>query len=153
VLRPQDVRDVLRVAGAEVLSCAAAPVAVDPAVAALDVPRTMLSTPGDADAPGRTLADVASADVGMLLDAAEAVRYPLARRALADGVPASGPAGPDASPLSVGGGWVLWVAPQVPEPSCLAVVGRRLNVRFAATEAARLRAFAGLLEQLRQVHV
>jgi hypothetical protein len=43
-------------------------------------------------------------------------------------------------------GWVLWVAPQVPHPDRVAVVGRRLNVRFSATEAARLRAFATLLE-------
>lgn len=149
----QDVRDVLRVAGAEVLSCGAARVAGDPAVAAFDVARAVLSAPGDADAPGRALADVAGADAGLLLGTAEAMRYPLARRALEDGVPASGPAGPDASPLSVGSGWVLWVTPQLPEPSCLAVVGRRLNVRFAATEAARLRALAGLLEQLRQVYV
>lgn len=149
----QDVRDVLRVTGAEVLSCRTARVAVDPAVAAFDLARTVLSAPGDADAPGRALADVAGADAGLVVGTAEAMRYPLARRALEDGVPASGPAGPDASPLSVAAGWVLWVAPQLPEPSCLVVVGRRLNVRFAATEAARLRAFAGLLEQVRQVCV
>lgn len=150
----RDVRDVLRVAGAEVLSSAPSTSSGDPAVAAFDLARAVVSAPGEADAPGRALARVAYADVGSLVATGDARRFPLAARALEQGVPASGPAGPDASPLAVGGsgGWVLWVAPQLPDPSHLAVVGRRLNVRFAATEAARLRAFATLLEQLRQVN-
>jgi hypothetical protein len=46
---------------------------------------------------------------------------------------------------------VLWVAPQLPDPRRLAVVGRHSGVRFSATEAARLRAFATLLETLDRV--
>lgn len=149
----QDVRDVLRLAGADVLSSAPATSSTDPAVAAFDLARAVLGAAGDADAPGRALAQVSYADVGAMVEIGEAMRFPLARRALEQGVPATGAAGPDASPLAVGAGWVLWVAPQLPEPSRMAVVGRRLKVRFAATEAARLRALATLLEQLRQVNV
>lgn len=148
----QEVWDVLRVAGAaQVLSSAAEGPVVDPAVAAIELARSVLGAPGDAGAPARALARSAYADVGMWVDVAEARRYPLAERALASGVPASGPAGPDAAPLAVPSGRVLWVAPQLPEPQRLAVVGRRLKVRFSATEAARLRAFATLLETLERV--
>lgn len=42
----------------------------------------------------------------------------------------------------------MWVGPQLPEPQHIAVVGRRLNVRFSATEAARLRAFTTVLESV-----
>ena len=80
----------------------------------------------------------------------EAARFPLAQRALELGVPTSGRAGPDSAPLAVPSGWVLWVAPGVAAPQRIAVVARRLDVRFSATEAARLRAFATLLEQLTQ---
>ncbi|HWH29331.1 MAG TPA: ACT domain-containing protein [Mycobacteriales bacterium] len=148
----QEVWDVLRLAGAaQVLSSAAEGPVVDPAVAAIELARSVLAAPGDAGAPGRALARSAYADVGQWVDVADARRYPLAERALGSGVPASGPAGPDASPLAVPSGRVLWVAPQLPDPQRLAVVGRRLEVRFSATEAARLRAFATLLETLERV--
>jgi hypothetical protein len=148
----QDVEDALRVAGAvDVLSILAGARSADPAVAALDVTRAMLSSPWDADAPGRALAQVAYADMGALVDIGEAARFPLARRALDTGIPAAGRAGPDASPLAMATGWVLWVAPQVDDPIRLAVVARRLNVRFSSTEAARLRALAGLLDLLSRV--
>jgi hypothetical protein len=39
----------------------------------------------------------------------------------------------------------------VDAPIRLAVVARRLNVRFSSTEAARLRALAGLLDLLSRV--
>jgi hypothetical protein len=143
----QEVEDALRVAGAvDVLSSAAGRSAEDSAVRAFQLVTQVLAEPADADAPGRALARCAYADVGMFVDAADAARYPLAARALTGGVPASGRAAPDAAPLAVPTGWVLWVAPQVPHPSRLAVVGRRLNVRFSATEAARVRALATLLE-------
>ena len=144
--------DVLRVAGAaRVLSSAAEGPAVDPAVAAIELARSVLASPGDAGAPGAALARAAYADVGQWLDVDDARRYPLAERALAAGVPASGPAGPDAAPLAVADGRVLWVAPALPEPHRVAVVGRRTGTRFSATEAARLRAFATLLETLDRV--
>jgi hypothetical protein len=143
----QEVEDVLRLGGAvDVLSIAPGNPSTDPAVAALELARGVLIAPGDADAPGRALARSAYADVGSWVDVGAASRYPLARRTLDEGVPASGRAHPDASPLGLPTGWVLWVAPQVPDPTRLAVVGRRLNVRFAATEAARVRAFATLLD-------
>lgn len=149
---PQDVEDALRLAGAvDVLSILSGARSADPAVAALDVTRAMLSSPWDADAPGRALAQVSYADVGALVDIGEAARFPLARRALDTGIPAAGRAGPDASPLAMATGWVLWVAPQVDDPVRLAVVARRLNVRFSATEAARLRALTGLLDLLSRV--
>lgn len=148
----RDVRDVLRMAGAaDVHSFAETAPTTDPAVAALDVTRAVLAAPGDADAPGQALALIAYADAGAFIDVGEAACFPLAQRALAEGVPAIGPAGPDASPLAVATGWVLWVAPALSEPQRLAVVGRRLDVRFAATEAARLRALTTLLEQVRRV--
>lgn len=144
----QEVRDVLRMAGGEVLSSAVDSARSDAVVSAFELVRGVVEFPGDADAPGRALAKVAYGDVGALLEVSVAAGFPLARRALDGGVPASAPAGPDASPLAVPGGWVLWVAPQLPDPQHLVVVGRRLNVRFSATEAARLRAFATLLESL-----
>jgi hypothetical protein len=146
------VYDALHAAGAaQVLSSAADGRASDPAVTAMQLVCSVLADPGDADAPGRALARAAYADVGMWVESHAAQRYPLAARALADGVPSSGPAGPDASPLAVAAGRVLWVAPQVPGPQRLAVVGRRIGVRFSATEAARLRALATLLETVGRV--
>jgi hypothetical protein len=143
----EEVEDALRLAGAvDVLSSVRSRSAHDAAVRAFDLVRQVLAAPADADAKGRALARCAYADFGMLVDVAEAARFPLAARALVDGVPATGRAAPDAGPLALTTGWVLWVAPQVSQPTRLAVVGRRLNVRFAATEAARLRAFATLLE-------
>jgi hypothetical protein len=148
----QDVEDALRIAGAvDVLSILSGARSGDPAVAALEVTRAMLAAPWDADAPGRALAQVSYADVGALVDIGVAARFPLAQRALETGIPAAGRAGPDASPLAMATGWVLWVAPQTPDPVRLAVVARRLNVRFSATEAARLRALAGLLDLLSRV--
>jgi hypothetical protein len=145
----QEVRDVLRVSGADVLSCREVPTARDPAVAALELAGSVLML--EEQDLGAALAGVAYADAGALVPVEEAGRYPLALRALADGVPATGPAGPVAAPLPLAAGWVLWVAPQVPEAGQLAVVGRRMDVRFAATEAARLRALVTLLEQVRRV--
>lgn len=143
----QDVDDALRMAGAvDVLSTVESKPAADAAVRAFELVRGVLSCPGDADAAGLALARSAYADAGTWVDAGAAGRYPLARRALEEGVPSSGRAGPDASPLALPSGWVLWVAPQVPEVRQLVVVGRRLNVRFSATEAARLRSFATLLD-------
>jgi hypothetical protein len=142
-----EVEDALRLAGAvDVLSFGEGRSSEDAAVGAFHLAREVLSAPSDADAPGRALARCAYADVGRFVEADEARQYPLAVRVLADGVPATGRSTPDAAPLAVPSGWVLWVAPQVAEPTRLAVVGRSLNVRFSATEAARLRAFATLLE-------
>ena len=150
----QDVEDVVRMAGAvDVLSAVESKPAADAAVRAFELARGVLSAPGDADAPGLALARSAYADAGMWLEVEAAARYPLAHRALEDGVPASGRADPDASPLALPSGWVLWVAPQMPDPTRLVVVGRRLNVRFSATEAARLRAFATLLETVGRLSV
>ena len=144
---PQEVEDALRLAGAvDVLSSAVGRSTEDAAVRAFHLVADVLTAPGDANAPGRALARCAYADVGAFVDVAEAARFPLAARALEGGVPATGRGAPGAAPLAVPGGWVLWVAPQVSEPTRLAVVARRLNVRFSATEAARLRAFATLLE-------
>lgn len=143
-----EVEDALRMAGAvDVLSSAAARSAQDPVVGAFRLVGHVLAAHEDTDAPGRALARCAYADVGALVDLADAERYPLALRALASGVPTTARAGPEASPLALATGWVLWVAPQVPEPKQLGVVGWRLNVRFSATEAARLRAFLTLLEE------
>jgi hypothetical protein len=142
----QDVEDALRVAGAvDVLSAGTGGPLQDPVVRAINDSLTVLTQPWDADAKGRALARIAYADVGALVDSGEAARFPLARRAIETGIPASGRAGPDASPLAVPAGWVLWVAQEGPDPAFLAVVARRLNVRFSAAEAARLRAFATLL--------
>lgn len=150
----QEVWDVLRIAGAaQVLSSAAEGPAVDQTVAAFDLAREALTARADADAPGRALARVAYADVGRLVDVDEARRFSLAGRALATGVPTSGPAEPDASPLALPHGRVLWAAPQCPQPHRVAVVGRRMKVRFSATEAARLRAFVTLLEAMERTRV
>lgn len=151
-VRAQEVWDVLRIAGAaQVVSSPAEGPSVDPAVAAIELARSVLASPQDAGAPGRALARAAYAEVGQWLDLDDTRRYPLARRAIDSGVPASGPAGPDASPLAVASGRVLWVAPQLPDPQRIAVVARSGDVRFSATEAARLRAFATLLETLDRV--
>lgn len=151
VTRPE-VWDALRLAGAaQVLSSAAEGPSTDPAIAAIELARSLLAHPGDVDARGAALARAAYADVGMWVDVDAARPYPLAERALAGGVPSSGPAGPDASPLGAPCRRVMWVAPQLPEPRHVAVVGRRIGVRFSATEAARLRAFATLLETLDRV--
>lgn len=145
----QEVEDGLRLAGAvEILSSVESRSAEDASVRSFHLVRDVLANPSDADAPGRALARCAYADVGMLVDVEDAARYPLAARALADGVPAAGRAAPDVAPLALPSGWVLWVAPQLPAPTRLAVVGRRLNVRFSATEAARLRALVTLLETM-----
>ncbi len=150
----EDVEDGLRLAGAvEVLSTVQSKPIADAAVHAFELVRAVVAAPGEADAPGRALARAAYADVGALVEVGAAERFPLARRALEDGVPSSGRATPDASPLALPSGWVLWVAPQVPEPTRLVVVGRRLNVRFSATEAARVRAFGTLLETLSRLPV
>jgi hypothetical protein len=142
----QDVEDVLRMAGAiELLSASVDGPTRDPVVRVLDHAVTVLTSPWDAAAKGDALAAVAYADVGQLVDVGEAARFPLARRALETQVPAAGRAGPDSSPLGIPSGWVLWAAQAGPDPAFLAVVGRRLNVRFSAAEAARLRAFATLL--------
>ncbi len=144
----QEVHDALRLAGADVLSSVVASPRRDPVVAAFELVRGVVEAPDDADAPGRAVARAAYGDVGALLEVDVAARFPLARRALEGGVPASAPASPDVSPLAVSGGWVLWVAPQLLDPQHVAVVGRRLNVRFSATEAARLRALVTLLASL-----
>lgn len=148
----QEVEDALRLGGAlDVLSSHVDTRRGDPTVRAMELVGSVVTSPGDADAPGRALAKVAYADAGMLLDVGEAARFPLAERALRDGVPTSSRSGPDTSPLAIPGGWVLWVAPSVPRPQRVAVVARRLDVRFSATEAARLRAFATVLEELANV--
>lgn len=148
----QEVEDALRLGGAlDVLSSHVDTRRGDPTVRAMELVASVVTSPGDADAPGRTLAKVAYADAGMLLDVGEAARFPLAERALREGVPTSGRSGPDTSPLGVPSGWVLWVAPSVGRPQRVAVVARRLDVRFSATEAARLRAFATVLEELANV--
>lgn len=144
----QQVLDAVQMAGAEVLSSGMDPARSDAVVSAFELMRSVVESPDDADAPGRALAKVAYGDAASLIEIGAATRFPLARRALDGGVPASAPAGPSASPLTVPGGWVLWAAPQLPDPQHLAVVGRRLNVRFSATEAARLRSLATLLEAL-----
>ncbi len=151
-VEPGEVEDALRLGGAlEVLSSKVDSPSGDATVRAMELVGSVLGAPGDADAPGRGLARLAYADSGMLLDVGEASRFPLARRALEGGVPASGRAGPDASPLAAVSGWIMWVAPAVAQPQQLAVVSRRLDVRFSATEAARMRAFATVLEVLARV--
>lgn len=148
----QEVEDALRLGGAlDVLSSHVDSRRGDPTVRAMELVASVVSAPGDADAPGRALAKVAYADAGMLLDVGEVARFPLAERAVRDGVPTSGRSGPDSSPLGVPGGWVLWVAPSTARPQRVAVVARRMDVRFSATEAARLRAFATVLEELANV--
>ncbi len=148
----QDIVDALRLAGAlDVLSSQVETRRGDPTVRAIELVASVMSSPGDADAPGRALAKVAYADAGVMLSAGEAARFPLAERALREGVPTSGRSGPDSSPLGVPGGWVLWVAPCVARPQRIAVVARRLDVRFSATEAARMRALATVLNELANV--
>jgi hypothetical protein len=142
----QNVEDVLRRAGAiELLSTAVDVPTRDPVVRALEHAATVLSSPWSAAATGDALAAVAYADAGRLLDVDEAGRFPLARRAIDTQVAAAGRADRDASPLGIPSGWVLWVAQAGPDPAFLAVVARRMNVRFSAAEAARLRAFTTLL--------
>ena len=148
----QEVEDALRLGGAvDVLSTTVDARHGDATVRAMELLTSVVAAPQDADAPGRALARVAYADAGLLLDVGEAARFPLGQRARELGVPSSGRGGPDASPLAVPGGWVLWVAPSVPDPQRVAVVARRLDVRFSATEAARLRSFVTLLEELARV--
>lgn len=143
------VADALRMAGVlEVLSCRDGGPVSDPALLALDLARTAVASGGTGTDTARALARVGYADEAAVLDAATARSYPLALRALETGVPTSGRAGADAAPLPLERGWVVWVAPAVEAPQRVVVVGRRLDVRFSATETARLRAFAGLLEQL-----
>lgn len=145
----RDVEDVLRLGGAlDVLSTRADYAHRDASVRALEIAADMLTSPGDASAPGRALAAIAYADAGALLGVEEAARYPLAQRARDLGVATTGRAHPDASPLAVPTGWVLWLVPGVDRPQHVAVVGRRLDVRFSATEAARLRALVTLLEKV-----
>ena len=151
-LAGHDVELALHASGALRVLCTDVAGSTGDAVArAMELVTSVLAAPGDADAPGRGLAKVAYADVGALIDVGEAVRFPLAQRALESAVPTSGRAGPDASPLASPGGWVLWVTPSVSAPQQIAVVARRIDVRFSATEAARLRAFATLLEELSRV--
>lgn len=146
---PQEVRDVLRMSGADVLSCGTALLGSDAAVTAFELTRSVLT--GAQEARGAALARIAYAEAGAVVAVEDAQAYPLAARALAHGVPASGRGGEGTSPLAVASGWVLWVAPHVPRPAMLVVVARPLNVRFSATEAARLRAFATLLDTLERV--
>jgi hypothetical protein len=140
--------DVLEVdAGAgEVLSTHMDAPRGDATVRAIDLVASVLAA-GDADTAGRGLAEIAYADAGAFLDLGEASRFPLAQRAREQGVPISGRAGPGVSPLAVPSGWVLWLTPAVQDPQHIAVVARRMDVRFSATEAARLRAFVTLLEK------
>lgn len=148
----EDVQTAVRSAGAvDVVPAGMDGPSGDATVRALGLMASILASPEDADAPGRCLARVAYADVGMFLDRGEAVRFPLGRRALETAVPTSGRGGPDASPLALRGGWVLWATPDVDAPLHIAVVGRGLDIRFSATEAARLRAFATGLEHLSRV--
>jgi predicted amino acid-binding ACT domain protein len=147
-----EVEDALRMGGAlDVLSSKVDGPSGDATVRALELVTAMVDAVGEAEDPGRALARVAYADLGRLVPVDEARDYPLASRALESGSPASGRARPTASPLVSPGGWVLWVAPSVPQPRRLAVVARRLDVRFSATEAARLRAFTTLLERAARV--
>lgn len=149
----EEVKDALRLGGAvNVLSMHTETQRGDATVRAMELVASVLTAPGDADAPGRGLARVAYADVGALLDIGEAARFPLAQRTRRLGVPTVGRAGPDASPLAVSSGWVLFVTPSVAEPQCIAVVARSADVRFSATEAARLRAFVTLLEEMARAH-
>jgi hypothetical protein len=55
--------------------------------------------------------------------------------------------------LAVPTGWVLWLTPAVENPRHIAVVARRMDVRFSATEAARLRAFVTLIENNRALTI
>lgn len=144
---PRDVEEAVRLAGAgEVLSTHRDAPRGDATVRAIELLASVLAAPGDADAADRGLAGIAYADAGALLDLDEALSYPLAQRALDQGVPISGRGGSDASPLAVPGGWLLWLTAAVENPLHIAVVARRMDVRFSATEAARLRAFVTVLE-------
>ncbi len=151
---PRDVEEAVRLAGAgEVLSTHIDAPRGDATVRALELVACVLAVPGDVDAADRGLAAIAYADAGTLLELDEALSYPLAQRALAQGVPISGRAGLQASPLAVPSGWVLWLTPAVENPLHVAVVARRMDVRFSATEAARLRAFVTLLENNQALRV
>lgn len=144
---PREVEEAVRLAGAgEVLSTHVDAPRGDATVRAIELLGSVLAAPGDADAADLGLAGIAYADAGALLDLDEALSYPLAQRALDQGVPVSGRAGSDASPLAVPSGWLLWLTPAVENPLHIAVVARRMDVRFSATEAARLRAFVTVLE-------
>lgn len=144
---PRDVEAAVRLGGAgDVLSTHIAAPRGDAVVRAIELLASVLAVPGDAEAADRGLAGIAYADAGALLDLDEALSYPLAQRALDQGVPISARSTPDASPLAVSSGWVLWLTPAVENPLHIAVVARRVDVRFSATEAARLRAFVTLLE-------
>lgn len=144
---PKDVEEAVRLAGAgEVLSTHIDAPRGDATVRAIELVASVLAA-GDAGTAGRGLAEIAYADAGALLDLREASHFPLAQRAREQGVPISGRAGSGVSPLAVPGGWVLWLTPAVEDPLHIAVVGRRMDVRFSATEAARLRAFVTLLEK------
>lgn len=144
---PRDVEEAVRLAAAgDVLSTHTAAPRGDAIVHALELLASVLAVPGDSDAADRGLAGIAYADAGALLDLDEASSYPLAQRALEQGVPISARSAPDASPLAVPSGWLLWLTPAVENPLHVAVVARRVDVRFSATEAARLRAFVTLLE-------
>lgn len=147
---PRDVVDALRRGGVgEVLSTHTDAPRGDATVRAMELVASVLTAPADPGAAGRALAAIAYADAGALLDLDDASPFPLAQRAREQGVPTSGRAGSDVSPLAVSGGWVLWVTPAVANPMHIAVVARRMDVRFSATEAARLRAFVTLLENHR----
>lgn len=151
---PREVEDALRLGGAgDVLSSQIDVPRGDATVRAMELVASVLSAPGDAQLAGRGLAEIAYADAGAWLDLTEASRFPLARRAREQGVPTSGRAGSEVSPLAVPGGWVLWLTPAVEHPRHIAVVARRMDVRFSATEAARLRAFVTLLENLQALQV
>src|SRR4051812_20770589 len=85
----QHVEDALRLAGAvDLLSTVQSKPAADAAVRAYDLTCSVLMSPGDADAPGRSLAQSAYADAGTWIEVEAAGRYPLAQRALENGVPA-----------------------------------------------------------------
>ncbi len=143
----RDVEEAVRLAGAgEVLSTHIDAQRGDATVRTIELVAAVLAVPGDSDVVDRGLIEIAYADAGALLDLEEAHNYPLAQRAREQGVPISGRAAPDASPLAVSNGWVLWLTPAVENPLHVAVVARRMDVRFSATEAARLRAFVTLLE-------
>jgi hypothetical protein len=151
---PKDVEDALRLAGAgEVLSTHVDAPSGDTTVRAIDLVASVLAAPADPDVAGRALAEIAYADAGAMLDLGDASRFPLAQRAHAQGVPTSGRAGLEVSPLAVPTGWVLWLTPAVENPRHIAVVARRMDVRFSATEAARLRALVTLIENNRALKI
>lgn len=146
---PRDVEEALHRAGAgEVLSTHAEVPRGDATVRAMELVTSVLIAPRGSDTAGQGLAKIAYADCGALLDISECAAFPLAQRARQHGVPICGRIAPEASPLPVPSGWLLWVTPAVADPVHIAVVARRMEVRFSATEAARLRAFVTLVETL-----